>query len=156
MLDVLIVSEYNSSRGQIACTYLNELGGDFFNVECGGLEPKPLNPLAALVMREEGYRINDSNESYSVADLLKKKHQYDIVITVCSKESCQQCPFFPECLLQLHWPHDDPGKIAGNRIDRLQKTRTIKEHIKADVINLIREYQEEGVKILVNNSDSDS
>ena len=153
MLRVLIVSEHNSARGQIACTYLNELGGDFFTVECSGQEPKPLNPLVALVMREEGYRLNDDNGSNSLVDFLKIERQYDIVITVCSRESCHKCPAYQKCLLQLHWAYDDPGKIAGNRIDRLQKTRTIRECIKADVINLIREYQEEGVNMLMNHYD---
>lgn len=150
MLQVLIVSEYNSSRGQIACMYLNKLGGDFFSVECSGLEPRPLNPLVALVMREEGYRLNDSNGTNSVADFLKMERQYDIVITMCSKDSCLHCPAFPKCALRLYWSHDDPGRITGNRIDRLQKTRIIREGIKADVINLIRTYQEEGVNMLFN------
>jgi protein-tyrosine-phosphatase len=153
MLHVLVISDHNSARGQIACTYLNELGGDFFTVECSGLEPKPLNPLAALVMREEGYKLNDDNDANSLDDFLKIERQYDIVITVCSREYCHQCPAYQNCLLQLHWAYDDPGKIAGNRIDRLQKTRSIRECIKADVINLIREYQEEGVTMLMNRHD---
>jgi arsenate reductase len=148
------MSEYNSSRGQIACKYLHELGGDFFSIECIGLETRPLNPLVDLVMKEDGYRIDDTSDSASTADLLNINRPYDIVISVCSSESCQRCPVFPKCRLRLHWPYDDPGKIAGNRIDRLQKTRTIREHIKADVINLIRVYQEEGVNMLVNQSDS--
>ncbi|MBT8229312.1 MAG: hypothetical protein KJO50_03570, partial [Bacteroidia bacterium] len=115
-----------------------------------GLKTRPLNPLVALVMREEGYRLNDSNDNVSVTDFLKMEHKYDIVITMCSTESCLQCPAFPKCALRLHWHHEDPGKIAGNRIDRLQKTRSIREGIKADVINLIRTYQEEGMNMLVN------
>lgn len=153
MLRVLILSEHNSSRGQIACKYLHELGGDFFSIECTGLEPRPLNPLAALVMREEGYKLNDSNGTTSVVDFLKMERQYDIVVTMCSKDSCLHCPAYPKCSLRLHWSHDDPGKIAGNRIDRLQKTRTIREGIKADVINLIRAYQEKGRNLLVNHYD---
>ena len=44
MLDVLIVSEQNFGKNLIAGTFLKDLGGEYFTVECAGFELGSLSP----------------------------------------------------------------------------------------------------------------
>lgn len=148
MLDALIVSEYNFGKNLIASAYLKDLGSEYFNVECAGFEPGPLNPLVAIMMKLEGFDLSNCDNPYSVFELYKMGRRYDILITVCSKRVDEKCPDFSGQLLRLNWPHSDPDKIAESRIDRLQQTRIMRDSIKADVVKLINEYEKGALHML--------
>ena len=147
MLDVLIACEFNSGRSQIACTYLNEYGSNYFSAECGGLDPRPTHPLVVLAMREEGYRIDDISAPYSVYDLIKLNRQYDIVISVCSKEADRLLPLFPGNCFRINWPYDNPAQVAGGRLERLQEFRNTRDRIKNDVLEFIRGYEKKSTEM---------
>ena len=55
---ILFVCAHNSGRSQMAEAILNRLGGDRFEVESAGLEPKEINPLVLEVMKEDGYDLS--------------------------------------------------------------------------------------------------
>jgi arsenate reductase len=154
MLNVLIACEYNSGRSQIACTYLNEYGSKHFTTDCGGLDPKPINPLVVLAMREEGYRIEGMNNAYSVYDLIQLNRNYDIVISVCSKEADKLFPVFPGNCRRLNWPYQNPARIAGGRLQRLQGVRDMRDRIKNDVIEFVRGYEQKGLNLFLEYSES--
>ena len=88
-------------------------------------------------MRQDGYDLSNCDSPHLVSNLLNLGLSYDIVITIGSKRCNKKCPDFPGQLLQLNWRHPDPDKIAESRIDRIQQIRTMRDSIKADVINLI-------------------
>ena len=141
MLNVLIACEYNSGRSQIACTYLNHYGGNYFQTECAGLDPKPLNPLVVLAMREAGHKIEGINSTYSVQELLDLNRSFDVVISVCSKESDKLFPPFPGDCRRINWTHHNPAHIPGGRLERLQKIRDMRDNIEKDVIAFVAEYE---------------
>ncbi len=142
MLDVLIVSEYNFGQNLIASAYLKTLGAKYFTVECAGFEPGPLNPVVTIIMKLDGYDLSTCDCPHSVFELFEMGRHYDIVITVCPKRIDEKCPDFPGQLLRLNWRHPDPDKVAESRIDRLQQTRIMRDNLKTDVINFIKEYEE--------------
>ncbi len=142
MYDVLIVSEHNFGKNLIAAAYLRDLGADCFSVDCAGFEPRPLDPLVAIMMKLEGYDLATCACPYSVFDLVETGQRYDILITVCAKRIDERCPDFPGQRLRLNWRHADPDKIAESRSDRLQQTRIMRDSIKAEVVNFIDEYKE--------------
>ena len=154
MLNVLIACEYNSGRSQIACTYLNEYGSNYFTTECGGLDPKPINPLVVLAMREEGYTIEGMNNAHSVYDLIQLNRNYDIVISVCSKEADKLFPVFPGHCIRLNWPYENPARIAGGRLQRLQAVRDMRDRIKNDVIEFVHGYEQKGLNLFLQYSES--
>jgi len=141
MLNVLIVSEQKFGKSLIASTYLKDLGADYFTVECAGFDSGPLYPMVTIVMKLDGYDLSGCESPCSVFELFEMGRSYDIVITVCSKRLDEKCPNFPGQSLRLNWGHADPDKIAESRIDRIQQIRTMRESIKADVVNLINEYE---------------
>lgn len=142
MLNTLIVSECTFSKNLIASAYLIDLGSEYFTVECASFEPGPLNPLVYIIMRQDGYDLSNFDNPYLVSDLLNLGRSYDIVITIGSKRSNKNYLDIPGQLLQLNWRHPDPDKIAESRIDRIQQIRTMRDSIKADVRNLVNNYEE--------------
>lgn len=142
MLDVLIVSEYNFGKNLIASAYLKDLGGEYFNIECAGFEAGPLDPIFTIVMKLDGHDLLKCDNPYSVYELFEMGRRYDVVVTVCPKRVDEKCPHFPGATLRLNWRHSDPGKIAESRIDRLQQTRILRDSIKADVRQLVSDYEE--------------
>lgn len=148
MLNALIFSEFNFGKNLIAKAYLDDLGGDYFTVECAGFEPGPVNPLVIMIMKLDGYDLSRCDNPYSVAELLKIGRSYDVLITICSKRVDEKCPDFPGQLLRLNWGHPDPDKVAESRIDRLQQIITMRDSIKADVLKFINEYEEGRLRVL--------
>ena len=148
MLKILVISEFNFGKNLIAKAYLSDLGGDDFTVECAGFEPGPLNPLVIMIMKLDGYDLSNCEKPCSVSELLEIGRSYDVVITVCSKRVDEKCPDFPGQLLRLNWGHPDPDKMSESRIDRLQQTITMRDSIKAEVLNFIKAYKEGKLGVL--------
>jgi len=48
----------------------------------------------------------------AVAELAAQGHQFDVVITVCSK-AAGLCPFVPGVRVTERWSFDDPGAILA-------------------------------------------
>lgn len=133
---VLFVCVHNAARSQMAETYLNDLGEEYFQAESAGFEPATVNPLAIKAMEEEGYDIS-GNTSDSVFDFFKKGHIYQFVITVCDESQAQRCPLFPGITQRIHWSFTDPSTLEGSEEEKLEQTRKIRDEIKAKINEFI-------------------
>jgi arsenate reductase len=129
---VLFICIHNSGRSQMAETFLKAIGGERFNVESAGFEPKPINPYVIEAMKEVGYDLSD-NTSDSVMQFFKEGRLYDYVITVCDESIENECPVFPGIARRLHWPFPDPKKVSGTDAEKLQKVRSIRDDIKRQI-----------------------
>lgn len=135
---VLFICVHNSARSQMAEAFLTKFGGDRFEAESAGLEPGTLNPLVVEVMKEEGIDLS-AKHTNSVFEFYRQGRLYSYVITVCSKEAEERCPIFPGVNRRLHWPFDDPSSFAGTEQQKLEKTREVRDQIKAKVLEFIAE-----------------
>lgn len=135
---VLFVCIHNSARSQMAEAYLNHLGADRFEAGSAGLEPGTLNPLAITVMKEEGIDIS-GNRTKDVFEFLQQGRRYAFVITVCDETAAERCPVFPGPATRLHWGFADPGALTGSQEERLAATRKIRDQIKQQVGEFLRE-----------------
>jgi len=129
---VLFVCIHNSARSQMAEAYLNHFGEGTFAAESAGLEPGVLNPRVVQVLQEDGIDIS-GNKTKSVLDILKQGRLYGFVITVCDETSAEKCPVFPGAAKRLHWSFPDPSAAQGTEESKLEKTREIRDAIKAKV-----------------------
>ena len=118
-------------------TFLKAIGGERFNVESAGFEPKPINPYVIEAMKEVGYDLSD-NTSDSVMQFFKEGRLYDYVITVCDESVENECPVFPGIARRLHWPFPDPKKVSGTDAEKLQKVRSIRDDIKRQIYLFIK------------------
>jgi len=135
---VLFVCVHNSARSQMAEAFLNTLGGDRFTASSAGLEPGKLNPLAVEVMKEVGIDIS-RNSTKSVFDVYKSGALFSYVIAVCDAEAAQRCPTFPGITRTLLWSFPDPSSFTGTWEERLAKTRDVRDTIRANVEEFIKE-----------------
>ncbi len=130
---VLFVCVQNSARSQMAEAFLNTMAGQKYEAASAGLEPGELNPLAVEVMREVGIDIS-RNKTKSVFDLYQRGELFSYVITVCDARAAERCPTFPGLLTKtLNWSMDDPASFSGTREEKLEKTRRVRDAIKAKI-----------------------
>jgi len=136
---VLFVCIHNSARSQMGEELLRKLAGDQFEVESAGIEPGKLNPAVVEVLKEEGIDIS-GKQTQAVSDLLKQGKLYSYVITVCDETSAERCPIFPGPAKRLHWGFIDPSKFEGAWEVRLEKTRRVRDQIKARIEEFLKDY----------------
>jgi arsenate reductase len=129
---VLFICVHNSARSQMAEAFLNESCGDRFEAHSAGLEPGELNPLAVAAMREIGVDISHKR-TQAVFDVFKSGQLFAYVITVCDETSAERCPIFPGVATPIHWSFPDPSALTGTYLQRLQRTRQIRDDIRERV-----------------------
>lgn len=129
---VLFICVHNSARSQMAGTFLNDLGADFFEAFSAGLEPTVVNPLAVEAMKELGYDISE-HKAKSAFELYKKGMLFEYAITVCKEPIESKCPVFPGITKRLHWGFDDPAAKIGTYGEKLLEMRRIRDEIKSRV-----------------------
>ena len=117
---------------------LRKMAGNRFEVESAGLEPGELNPIVVETLKEEGLDIT-GKQTKAVFDLVKKADHYSYVITVCDESSAERCPIFPGPSQRLHWSFTDPSKFEGTHDEKLTKTRKVKEEIRSQIKEWLRE-----------------
>jgi len=137
-IKVLFVCGKNTARSQMGEALLKLLGGDRFEVESAGLEAgDEINSLAIEVMKEIGIDIS-KNATKSIFDLYRAGKKYHYVIAVCDAAQAERCPIFPGVKEQLHWSLPDPASFTGSREERLQKTREVRDQLKAKIEEWIK------------------
>jgi len=130
---VLFVCVHNAARSQMAEAFMNHLCGDSYEAESAGLEPTEVNPLVIEATKEAGIDIS-GNMSKSVFNFFKEGRLYGFVITVCDETNAERCPIFPGITAKLHWSFEDPAAFTGSSEERLAKIRTLRDSIKARVL----------------------
>lgn len=135
---VLFICVHNSARSQMAEAFLKLYGGDFFEVESAGIEPRTLNQLVVEAMQEIGIDIS-RNKTKSAVDFLRQGKSYHYVITVCDEASAEQCPIFPGVVKRLHWSFEDPSTLQGAKKEKLARIREIRDSIKAKVLEFVQD-----------------
>jgi arsenate reductase (thioredoxin) len=135
---VLFVCIHNSARSQMAEALLNQLAGDRFQAESAGLEPGTLNPLVVEAMRRMNIDIS-GKKTQSVFDVYKNNPLFSYVITVCDEASGERCPIFPGICKRLHWSFEDPSSFTGTYEQKLSRTLTVRDAIKARVDQFVQD-----------------
>jgi arsenate reductase (thioredoxin) len=123
---VLFLCTGNSARSQMAEGFLRHHAGDRYAVFSAGLDPRPVNPLAVLVMSEVGVDIS-GQASTGVREYLGREH-FGYIVTVCT-DAERECPIFPGVSVRLHWPFDDPAAVEGSEERRLTVFRRVRDEI---------------------------
>lgn len=138
MEKVLFICGHNSGRSQIAEALLKKLGKTVFQVKSAGLNPSDsVNPLVIEVMKEEGIDLS-KNKPKAVFDLVKAGELFSYVITVCDKETDENCPIFPGITRRENWPFLDPEKTTGNHEEKLNQVRKIRDDIKSKLVEYFK------------------
>jgi arsenate reductase (thioredoxin) len=136
---VLFICAHNSARSQMAAALLNNECGEFFEAQSAGLEPGTINPLAVEALQELGIDIS-KNTTQRVFDVWTSGQIFHFVVTVCSESEAEGCPIFAGVTTRLHWPFDDPSKFTGSHEERLERTRRVRDQIRAKIDSFCKEH----------------
>jgi arsenate reductase len=136
---VLFICAHNSARSQMAAALLNNECGEFFEAQSAGLEPGTINPLAVEALQELGIDIS-KNATQRVFDVWTSGQIFHFVVTVCSESEAEGCPIFAGVTTRLHWPFDDPSKFTGSHEERLERTRRVRDQIRAKIDSFCKEH----------------
>ena len=123
----------------MAAELLNKSCGEFFEAQSAGLEPGTINPLVVEALRELEIDIS-KNTTQRVFDVWKSGQIFQFVVTVCSEAEGEGCPIFPGVTTRLHWAFDDPSKFTGTHEERLEKTRRVRDEIRAKIDSFCEEH----------------
>jgi len=135
---VLFICVHNSARSQMAASLMNKLCGEFFEAKSAGLEPGSVNPLAVEALKELDIDISQ-NKTQAVSDVWKSGELFKYVVTVCGEAEAQGCPIFAGVTTRLYWPFNDPSKFTGTHEERLQRTRKVRDQIRAKIESFCEE-----------------
>jgi arsenate reductase (thioredoxin) len=136
---VLFICVHNSARSQMAEAWLNHTCPDEFEAHSAGLEPGTINPIAVKVMREVGMDIS-GKKTQAVFDVFKSGELFAYAITVCDESEAAGCPIFAGVTKRLHWSFPDPSAFTGTYEERLERTREIRDQIRAKVDSFCEEH----------------
>ena len=140
-MKVLFICVHNSARSQMAEAFLNELGGDRFQVESAGFEPGTLNPLVVEAMGEIGIDIS-MKQTKEIFDLYRQGRSFSSVISVCDQVHAEKCPIFPGLSKKLVWSFEDPSSFIGSKEEKMEKIRIVRDNIKSEITNFIKNVKE--------------
>lgn len=118
-ISVLFVCNGNSARSQMAEALLGHFGGEDFEAQSGGTQPKVVHPLAVQVLAEIGIDWRRARAK-SVLELLDRRFDYVITLSNSAREAC---PTFAGPHGALHWHLEDPAAAEGSTDARLQAFR---------------------------------
>jgi arsenate reductase (thioredoxin) len=136
---VLFICVHNRAPSQMAAALLNQTCSEFFEAESAGLEPGTINPVVVEALHELEIDIS-KNTTQRVFDVWKSGQIFPFVVTVCSEAEAEGCPIFPGVTTRLHWSFDDPSKFTGTHEQRLEKTRRIRDQIRAKIDSFCEEH----------------
>lgn len=134
MKRALFVCTGNRARSQMAEGLLRHLGGDRFQVQSAGTQPKSVLPETIEAMREIGTDIS-GQRSKSVDDLAGQ--EFDYVITVCDSAR-QSCPVFPGGGKRIHWSVEDPVDAEERGLSLLDACRAARDDLRGRIEEFLR------------------
>jgi protein-tyrosine-phosphatase len=130
--NILFVCVENAGRSQMAEAFFKKYAPRKFHVVSAGTIPSAqLNPLVIQVMKEIGIDMNDQKPKL-LSNSMVESSSKTINMGCMDKESC------PSLFVKdvLDWNISDPKEKS------LDDVRKIRDHIKSEVINLIKSLEE--------------
>jgi thioredoxin type arsenate reductase len=121
---ILFLCVANSARSQMAEGIARQIAPEGVIISSAGSEPSHVRPEAVEVLREIGIDISSHwSKAVDEVDLAT----VEAVITLCADEVC------PVALCEayrLHWGLPDPAARDGEREERLEAFRVVRDELK--------------------------
>jgi arsenate reductase len=135
---VLFLCTGNSARSQMAEAFLRAYADNQFEVYSAGLEPKGyILPEVLTVMKELGFDM--AGQTSKGVEKYLGKVVFAHTITVCG-DAEEHCPaIFLNMGKHEHWPFDDPAKVQGDKAERLEATRVVRDQIDQRITEWVKQ-----------------
>ena len=131
---ILFLCVHNTFRSQIAETYFNkfakEKGLNWRAKSAGFLESEEINPMAIILMKEEGIDISDRKPKLMTRKMVDKADKIIVLCKECEEQGL--CVVLPKYKDIEYWRLEDPAKME------LNQAREIRNKIKENIIEMIK------------------
>lgn len=122
---VLFVCAANDCLSPMAEGFLRRYGGNAFEVSSAGVEPAPLDQIAADLMQRAGVDIS-KHISRSFADVADRS--FDFVINV-SEGSRDAVTRITNTHRLIHWRFPDPRKVGGTASEVRRQYQRVRDEV---------------------------
>lgn len=136
-IKILFLCEENSCRSQMAEAIVNNLYSYCCEAKSAGSRITQIDPKAILIMEEINVNISQQ-KSKLVSEFFNQ--EFDYVITLCSEDAKENCPYFiGKVKERLFWPIPDPKLVKGSEEEILNFYRKTRDSLKDKIDKLCKE-----------------
>jgi protein-tyrosine-phosphatase len=131
---VLFVCGFNSLRSPMAAALLQQMSGEGTTVASAGVRKDALDPFAVAAMAEIGIDIS-SHEPVTIDDLEDLDGlDFEVVVTLSPEAHHTALALTHRIPAAIeYWPTADPSGIEGNREQRLDAYRAVRDQLTARI-----------------------
>jgi protein-tyrosine-phosphatase len=132
---VLFACGQNAVRSPIAAALARQMFGDALAIASAGVRKGELDPFAVAAMAEIGIDIAE-HQPITIAELedWEEGLDFDLIITLAPEAHHQALELTHRIAAAVeYWPTADPTVIEGNREQRLDAYRAVREQLSARI-----------------------
>ena len=131
---VLFVCAFNSVRSPMAAALLRQMAGEGIAVASAGVHKDTLDPFAAAAMMEAGIDITE-HEPMTIDELEDLEGlNFDLIVTLSPEAHHTALALTHRIAAAIeYWPTADPTATEGNREQRLDAYRTVRDQLTARI-----------------------
>ena len=131
---VLFVCALNSVRSPMAAALLRQMSADAIAVASAGVRKGTLDPFAAAAMAETGTDIS-AHEPMTIEELEDLEGlDFDLIVTLSPEAHHTALALTHRIAAAIeYWPTADPTATEGNREQRLDAYRTVRDQLAARI-----------------------
>ena len=132
---VLFVCAFNSVRSPMAAALLRQMAGEGTTVASAGVRKDTLDPFAAAAMLEAGIDITE-HEPMTIEELedLLEGLAFDLIVTLSPEAHHTALALTHRIAAAIeYWPTADPTATEGNREQRLDAYRAVRDQLAARI-----------------------
>jgi protein-tyrosine-phosphatase len=133
-LAVLFACGLNSVRSPMAAALLRQMRGAPLYVASAGVRTAELDPFAVAVMAEIGIDIA-AHRPITIAELEDLEGlNFDLIVTLSPEAHHQAVALTHRLAAEVeYWPTADPAAVEGNREQRLDAYRAVRDQLVARI-----------------------
>jgi protein-tyrosine-phosphatase len=131
---VLFVCAFNSVRSPMAAALLRAAAGEGLTVASAGVRKDALDPFAVAVMDENGIDIS-AHEPMTIDELEDIEGlDFDLIVTLSPEAHHTALALTHRIPAAVeYWPTADPTATEGNRAQRLDAYRAVRDQLQARI-----------------------
>ena len=132
---VLFACQLNSVRSPIAAALLGQMFGKSIRTGSAGVQQGELDPFAVMVMDEAGFDISRHKpKTFEEVEDLEDGLHYDLIVTLSPGAHHRALDLARSKDIEVeYWPTPDATGIEGNREQRLDAYRAVRDHLLARI-----------------------
>ncbi len=133
---VLFMCRQNAIRSPMAAAMAKHYFGRSLYVESAGVLPDEMDPFTIAVMDEAGLDLS-RHRPHSLEDL--EDLNFDLIVTLAPEAHHRALELTLTLAVEVeYWPTPDPTVVTGNREQRLDAYRDVREGLRTRILNRFR------------------